>query len=108
MAKYRNFKGAFCERKNNTLLLKEILHDFLKTNHVEKKYQQASIVKNWEQIVGTPIAGHTTEIFVRVDKLYVKISSAPLKQDLLMRKEKILKIVHDFAGGQILKDIIFL
>ena len=108
MTKYKNFKEAFREKKNDALPLKEVLQVFLKSNHVEKKYQHANIAKNWQHIVGVPIAVRTTEIFARGNKLYVKISSAPLRQELLMGREKILKMVHAFIGEEVFKEIVFL
>ena len=56
--------------------------------------------------MGTVVNNYTTEIKLRRKKLYVSISSAPLRQELSYGKEKIIKMFNEELGGDYIEDVI--
>ena len=58
--------------------------------------------------MGKPIAKRTTKIFIKEKVMFVELTSAPLKQELSLSKTKILQILNNEAGENLLEDIVFI
>lgn len=58
--------------------------------------------------MGSPIAKRTSKIYFQENKLFVKLNSAPLKHELTMSKSKIIKMLNEDAGSNVIEEIIFL
>ncbi len=93
--------------KHNDVSLKEALMAYINSSEkLKRKLYQTKIKMHWEKTMGTPILRYTTEINLRRRKLYVHISSAALRQELSMGKEKLLKIMNDSLGEAYLEEVI--
>ena len=80
---------------------------FLLEENLEMAYREKLLVESWEAIMGKPISSRTNGVFIKDKILIVKLSSAPLKQELTLQKEKVLeRINEDFEG--VIKDVRFL
>ncbi len=95
-------------RKSDSQSLKEAIESLLKVYQLQHKFQETFISANWEQIVGKPIAARTSEVYAKNGKLFLKISSAPLKKELLITKQKLIEVVNKAADQNIIEEIIFL
>jgi len=58
--------------------------------------------------MGPTIASRTARMFIKKKTLYVNMNSAPLKQELNMSKAKVLKLIHQKVGIDIIDDVKFL
>ncbi|MGB3587429.1 MAG: DUF721 domain-containing protein [Tunicatimonas sp.] len=86
----------------------EALSQLLDTYQLKAKYEQTQLIQSWERLMGHPVARRTDKIYVSNRVLYVKLSSAPLKQELNMSRSKILaKFLQEF-GEAIVEDVVFL
>lgn len=81
---------------------------FLKEEHLEHTYKQKRLITNWEKIMGKTIASRTTTIFFKNKTLFVKLSSAPLKQELQNSKAKFMDLVTQEMGAGEIEDVRFL
>ena len=82
--------------------------DFLKEENLEHTYKQKQLIANWEQIMGKTIASRTSKIFFSDKVLFVKLSSAPLKNEMLRAKDQLLQIIEKEMGPGEVKDVRFL
>lgn len=107
--KFKNKKDFYgSKRQADTSPLGDVIKDFLDTYKLQRKYKETYLISSWEKIVGGPIASRTTQIYIQNKKMYVKISSAPLKNELLMSKTKILGLIEDALKEKIIDDLVFL
>ncbi|MEQ9303559.1 MAG: DUF721 domain-containing protein [Marinoscillum sp.] len=80
---------------------------FLKNEKLDNKYREKLLVESWASIVGKPIANRTSGLFIKDKILFVKLTSAPLKQELNNQKEKVVELLQkDF--GDLFKEIRFI
>ena len=93
-------------RKSNEQSIGEVIKDFLKTNHLEEKFDEASLEASWEKIMGKTIAKHTTEIKLYKRKLYISLNSAVLRNELNYAREKIIKNLNEEFGKNIVNEVI--
>lgn len=95
-------------RQSEVSSLGEAIDAYLKAYRLKDRYQEAGIVVSWAKLMGEPIARYTQRIFIKDKTLFVEISSAPLKNELLMSKNQIIKILNQNAGGNLVEEVIFL
>ena len=86
--------------------LGDAIKQFLKKSRLKGSVQALQIQDVWEDIMGKTIARYTDSIKIYGDKLYVTTSVAPLKQELLFQKEKIIERVNQALGEKVIKEVI--
>jgi len=82
--------------------------DFLKEENLEHTYQQKKLITNWEQIMGKTISSRTEKLFFKDKVLYIKLTSAPLKNEMLVAKPQIMEIIAGELGKKEIVDVRFL
>jgi predicted nucleic acid-binding Zn ribbon protein len=87
--------------------LSSALDQMFEVYRIKGKADQTTIINLWEELMGKTIASRTTKMFFKNKILYVQLSSAPLKQELTMAKPKILQLLADKVGKEVVEDIIF-
>jgi hypothetical protein len=95
-------------RKADTYSLKEAIDVLLDTYRIRVKFDETQIVQSWGEIMGLPIAEKTTQIYLKDKILYVRIISAPLRNELQMSKNKIVFLLNQKFRYDVIKDITFL
>ena len=84
----------------------EALKQFLNQSRLKGSLQALQIEDVWEQIMGKTIARYTDKIRIHGSTLYISSSVAPLKQELLYQKEKIIQRVNEALGEQVIKEVV--
>ncbi|MBC3539522.1 DUF721 domain-containing protein [Rufibacter sp. H-1] len=95
-------------RKADTISLKDSIDAMLKAYKLNGKLSEVQLVSSWEKIMGKAISMKTQEVFVRNRKLYVRLTSAPLKHELNMARGKVMVLINAEMGEQVVDDVIFL
>jgi predicted nucleic acid-binding Zn ribbon protein len=95
-------------RKAQTSTLGEAIESMLDTYQIKGKMSEAQIIASWERLMGQPIAQKTSEIFLKEKILFVRLSSASLKSELNFSKSKIITMLNQQLGQEIIKELKFL
>jgi predicted nucleic acid-binding Zn ribbon protein len=93
-------------RKTNTQNLGEAIKEVLRLNGIDEKIDQHYLLRSWEKTVGPLISKHTTEIFISGKKLFVKVDSSPLKQELLYSRTQLMKDLNEQVGRVVIEEIV--
>jgi hypothetical protein len=93
-------------RKSNEQSIKEVISDFIQSNHMKSKLTEINIINNWEKIVGVLIAKNTTKIYFYKSKLFIHIESAPLRNELNYSRSKIMEVVNKEAGEELIDEVV--
>lgn len=102
MKRGTSFKG----RKGQPETIGNAITEMLKAFRIENKFYETDLVNSWERVMGKPIAKRTSKIYIRNKKLYVHISSAPLKHELNMSRDRILVLLTKEIGQPIVNEVI--
>jgi hypothetical protein len=94
-------------RKSNDQSLKEAIDSMLKAFKLDGRVQQVKVIESWERLMGPAVANRTTDIKFYGKKLFVKLNSASLRQDLFQEREKIIKLLNSDAGENVVEEIVF-
>ena len=94
-------------RKANDQSLKDALQEMLHSFRLDQKFRQKKMIASWEKIMGPTVAHRTTELIFRDKKLFVYLSSASLREELVNSREKIKDLLNEEAGAEIVDEIVF-
>lgn len=94
--------------KHNDRNIKEVLGDVIGNNKKLKKgYSMLRIKEAWNQEMGTMICSYTQKFYFKDGILTVYLTSAPLRNELSMSKEKVISILNKACNENIIQSIIF-
>ncbi len=86
--------------------LSQALQQFLKQSRLKGGIQSLQIEDVWEDLMGKTIARYTDSIQIMNQTLFISTSVAPLKNELLFQKEKIIQRVNEALGEKVIKDVV--
>lgn len=93
-------------RKSNNEKLGDSLKELLKLYRLDGKLDEHKLIHSWEKAVGPMIARHTTSITISNKKLVVTINSAPIRNELLYCRTKILNDLNSMVGAIVAEEIV--
>ncbi|NNC86780.1 MAG: DUF721 domain-containing protein [Bacteroidia bacterium] len=86
----------------------DAVQSWLKNHGMEQKLNEVKISHLWEEVMGKTIATRTTNLRVTNAKLQITVSSAPLKSELVLNREKILNRINEELGSNYIKEVVIL
>ena len=89
-------------------LSKEAIEQMLQVYKIKKRYDETAVIANWPQLVGKSVANRTKELFIRDKKLFLRIESSVIKNELMLMRTQIINKINDEAKGILVEEIIFL
>lgn len=87
--------------------IKNIIDRIAKQSGLESKIRESKILQNWEKEVGVEISNHTTPIRLFRGKLFVKVDSPVLMNQLTFIKKEIIDKLNKSINVNLVKDIFF-
>jgi hypothetical protein len=88
------------------LSIGEALQLFLKKSRLKTGIQAVQIGEVWEKIMGKTVAKYTDKIQIIGTTLFVTTSVAPLRNELIYQKEKIIEQVNEALGDKVIKEVV--
>lgn len=85
----------------------EIMSEYLNASRLDDVANARRLESFWGEIVGDYINRQTTNRFVKDRKLYVAISSAPLRNELMLNRAALAKRLNEITGANVIDDIVF-
>ena len=79
----------------------------LKDFHLDHKINEMRLIGSWEKVMGKTVSNRTTQIYFSNKKLFVNLNSASLREELHHAREKIVKMLNEEAGSEVVDEIIF-
>ncbi len=94
------------KRNKNLLSISDVLKDFVETNKLEKGLNKVNVRDAWAALMGNGVNNYTSAIELKNETLYVKLSSSVLREELSYGKEKIMRMLNEELGKEIIKKIV--
>lgn len=86
--------------------ISEVLKDFISENRLEDGLDKIDARDAWLNVMGNGINTYTTNIVLKNDTLYVSLSSAAYREELSYGKDKIIKMLNENLGKELIKNLI--
>ncbi len=94
-------------KKYNTAGIADVLSKYLRDEGLETPLLEYRALQAWPEVVGQAISRYTTDLHIRNGILYVKVSSAPLRQNLQMGHKDIAERINAHVKSHVLSDVRF-
>lgn len=86
--------------------LQDAINQFLQKSRLKSGIQALRIEDVWEEIMGKTVSKYTDKIQIINSTLFVSTQVAPLKNELLYQKEKIIERVNEALGEKTVKEVV--
>ena len=93
-------------RAKNDVTIGQALDMMVDNLKLRSKLNESRIREGWVEVMGKPIAKYTSSVSLREGKLYIKIDSAALKQELNYSRGKIMDLFNKELGPNVVKDVV--
>ncbi len=94
------------KRHNEVNSLSDILKEMIEGNNLKKGLNKVAIKDVWKDQMGQGINAYTDDIYLSGNTLYVKLRSSVIRQELSYGKDKIIKMVNEALGEEIVEKVI--
>ncbi|TGD58059.1 DUF721 domain-containing protein [Flavobacterium humi] len=94
------------KRINNESAIGDILNEIIKANKLETGLNQVSVSDAWKNLMGNGVNNYTKNVLLKNHTLYVELTSAVLREELSYGKDKIIKMINEELGKEIVKDVV--
>ena len=94
-------------KRDNDYTLKEVIEQLLKAYRWDDHLDEARLKDSWEKVVGGIVGKHTVNMAVKKKILYISLDSSVLRNELHMSRSKIVKMLNDEVGKEVIDDIVF-
>lgn len=94
------------KRNNDNQSIQDILKSFVSENNLEKGLDKVNVSEAWAKLMGNGVNNYTTGIELKHETLYVQLSSSVLREELSYGKEKIISILNESLGKEVVKKIV--
>jgi hypothetical protein len=94
------------KRLSNQSTVGDILKEIIQTNHLDKGLNQISVEDAWKNLMGNGVNTYTTGVILKGSTLYVQLSSAVLREELSYGKDKIITMINEELGSEIVKNVV--
>ncbi len=93
-------------RKTNEQSIGQAIDEMLEAYGLKQKFIEHKLISSWDNIMGPTIANRTENLFFRNGVLHVKLNSSVLRNELSLAKTKIIAMLNEAAGQEVVKEII--
>ena len=93
------------KREKETFSVKDLMNSFIKENNLSKGMQKLKIEEIWEKLMGQGVVSYTDKIQLQNKTLVVSLSSSVLREELSYGKEKIVKMMNEELGEQLITKV---
>ena len=92
--------------KSNEYTLNEAINKLMNSSKLGNKLHEVQLINAWEKLMGPGITKHTKNIYINKKRLFITLDSAPLKQELSYSKSKIIQLLNEEVGKEVIEEVI--
>lgn len=96
------------KRFNEEASIKDVLKNFVSQNKLESGIDKVEIKEVWTSLMGNGVANYTDAIELKNKTLYVRLTSSVLREELSYGKEKIIKMINEEMGKEVINRLMLL
>ena len=94
-------------RSADGISLKEAIQQMRQRSPLKHKLEEARLACAWKAVMPPSVFKRTERTFLQQDKLFVQLSSAPLRHEFQLNKDKVLALLQRHVQGCSLAEVVF-
>lgn len=93
-------------RNNENQTISDVLKEFVDNNNLQTGLDKVNVRDVWAEMMGNGVNKYTTAIQLERDTLYVQLKSSALREELSYGKDKIIAILNEQLGKDVIKKLV--
>jgi len=94
------------KRNKDNMSIADVLKGFIQENNLDKGLDKIDAQNAWYAVMGKSIEAYTNSVELKNQTLVVRLSSAPLREELSYGKSKIIVNINEFLRREVIKELI--
>lgn len=94
-------------KRNNAEHISKLIMQYLRQESLEGPLNERRLLDSWGEVLGPVIASYTKDLYIRNQTLFVQLTSAALKQELMMGRELLVRNLNKHVGAEVITNIVF-
>lgn len=94
------------KRYNDNQPISDILKEFVEANNLQSGLDKVNIREAWTNMMGNGVNNYTTDVKLDRDTLYVSLTSSVLREELSYGKQKIIDMLNESVGKDVVKKLV--
>lgn len=84
----------------------DILKEIIQSNKLQPGMDQVAVRDAWKNLMGNGVNSYTRNVALKGSTLYVELTSAVLREELSFGKTKIVQILNEELGKEVVKEVV--
>ena len=93
------------KRENDSFSIEDLMKSFIKENNLSKGMQKVKAEETWNKMMGPGVATHTSSVKLQNKTLIIQLTSSVLREELSYGKEKIIKMMNEEIGEDVISKL---
>lgn len=94
------------KRENEYLKASDVLKQFVEKNRLQDGLDKVNVADAWKSLMGNGVNNYTEQVILKNDTLHIKLSSSVLREELSYGKEKIIAMLNEELGKELIKKLV--
>jgi hypothetical protein len=94
------------KRLNNQSTVGDVLKQIIQVNKLQPGMDQIDVKDAWKNLMGNGVNHYTKNVVLKGSTLCVELSSAVLREELSHGKSKIVTMINEELGRDVIKDVV--
>ena len=94
------------KRLNNETTIGAVLQQIIQVNKLQPGMDQIDVREAWRQLMGNGVNTYTRNVVLKGSTLCVELGSSVLREELTHGKYKIVKMINEELGREVVKDVV--
>ena len=94
------------KKHRDHLSMGEALDAFIQKNKLQKGMDKVQVREAWANLMGNGVNNYTTSVELQRDTLFVSLSSSVLREELSHGKSKIITLLNEELGKDLIRKIV--
>ena len=82
------------------------MQQIIQVNKLGAGMDQIDVKEAWRQLMGNGVNTYTKNVVLKGSTLYVELGSAVLREELSHGKSKIVKMINEELGREVVKEVV--
>jgi len=94
------------KRLSNESSIADVLKEFIQVNKLEQGMDKIDVEQAWKKLMGNGVNAYTQDVILKGTTLYVKLTSSTLREELSYGKQKIIAMLNEELGKEVVKELV--
>ena len=94
------------KRSSNEEGISDIVKRIMVTSNLQPGIDKVDVAQAWKDMMGNGVNSYTNGVILKNGTLFVQLTSSVLREELSYGKDKIIKILNEHLGREVVTNVV--